>query len=205
MRLERREKALENRNGHRRRRQPASPSIIKRLLSHEHDAKACFMPLTCLRWMARTFAASGLMTGYGRAGRRCLRPLVIRCGSIDARQRGVPTRRPIRTDPMRRCMTMARSRAEPRVFAPTGCPISLEGSKNSAPDEKSLRCYDSACESAAKAVPDGSINGPTGCEFQARGGRSSLPAFRLPAGYRGGVAPRPQSRSSMERFSTPLI
>jgi hypothetical protein len=139
MRLERREKALENRNGHRRRRQPASPSIIKRLLSHEHDAKACFMPLTCLRWMARTFAASGLMTGYGRAGRRCLRPLVIRCGSIDARQRGVPTRRPIRTDPMRRCMTMARSRAEPRVFAPTGCPICLEGSKNSAPASHAAR------------------------------------------------------------------
>jgi len=40
MRLERREKALENRNGHRRRRRPASPSIIKRLLSHEHDANA---------------------------------------------------------------------------------------------------------------------------------------------------------------------
>ena len=182
--------------------------------------------------MARTFAASGLMTGYGRASRRCLRPLVIRCGSIDARQRGVPTRRPIRTDPMRRCMTMARSRAEPRVFAPTGCPISLEGSRISArrvaqvaavprpcrpasiaqlakdgsnASADVLRCYDSACESAAKAVPDGSINGPTGCEFQARGGRSSLPAFRLPAGYRGGVAPRPQSRSSMERFSTPLI
>jgi len=40
MRLERREKALENRNGHRRRRRPASPSIIKRLLSHEHDANS---------------------------------------------------------------------------------------------------------------------------------------------------------------------
>ena len=97
------------------------------------------MPLTCLRWMARTFAAGGLITGYGRAGRRCLRPLVIRCGSIDARGRGVPMRRPIRTDPMRRCMTMARSRAEPRVFAPTGCPICLEGLKNSAPASHTAR------------------------------------------------------------------
>ena len=109
------------------------------------------MPLTCLRWMARTFAASGLMTGYGRAGRRCLRPLVIRCGSIDARQRGVPTRRPIRTDPMRRCMTMARSRGEPRLLPRPGARFPWKAQKFRAARRTQLAAAPRHCRRASIA------------------------------------------------------
>ena len=129
MRLERREKALENRNGHRRRRQPASPSIIKRLLSREHDANAFLYAFNLLamdgtdlrrerlddriwaRWSPLPSAA-----GYSMRLNRC----------PPARS---PNAAPDQNGPDAEMHDHGSIQRRTAIVAPTGRPISLEGSE----------------------------------------------------------------------------